>query len=96
MLIRYVALPTNRVQALREGALDDYGMKPERRTSDGAGVPCRHCLRNVEAGKDYLIQEYFEALALYTGSLPPRFADHPISPATVTIARQALHGPAVM
>lgn len=72
MLIRYVALPTNRVQALREGALDDYGMKPERRTSDGVGVPCRHCLRNVEAGKDYLVLAHrpFPALQPYAETGP--------------------------
>lgn len=72
MLIRYVALPTDRVQALRTGAPDDYGMMPERRTSDGAGVPCRHCLRNVEAGEDYLILAHrpFPALQPYAETGP--------------------------
>ena len=55
MLIRYVALPTDEVRALQAGAPDAYGMTPERRTSDGDGVPCRHCLRNVRAGEDYLV-----------------------------------------
>ena len=32
-------------------APDAYGMTPERRLSDGDGVPCRHCLRNVGAGE---------------------------------------------
>ena len=43
MLIRYVALPTDEVRALQAGAPDAYGMTPERRTSDGDGVPalCR-------------------------------------------------------
>lgn len=72
MLIRYVALPTNRVQALREGALDDYGMRPERRMSDGVGVPCRHCLRNVEAGRNFLVLAYrpFPALQPYAETGP--------------------------
>lgn len=58
MLIRYVALPTDRVRELQNGASDDYGLAPERRRSDGVGVPCRHCLRNVRAGEDYLILAY--------------------------------------
>lgn len=72
MLIRYVALPTDRVRALCQGAPDDYGLTPERRTSDGVGVPCRHCLRNVVAGRDYLILAYrpFPALQPYAETGP--------------------------
>ncbi len=51
MLIHYVALPTDRVRALQAGGPDAYGMTPERRISDGDGVPCRHCLQNVRAGE---------------------------------------------
>ena len=58
MLLRYVALPTEDVRALQRGGPDAYGMVPERRVSDGDGVPCRHCLKNVAAGKDYLILAY--------------------------------------
>ncbi|GLS28543.1 Protein of unknown function [Mesorhizobium albiziae] len=58
MLIRYVALPTDRVRALQAGGPDAYGMTPERRVSDGDGVPCRHCLNNVRAGEEYLILAY--------------------------------------
>ena len=58
MLLRYVALPTDEVRALQRGGLDAYGMAPERHISDGDGVPCRHCLRTVAAGKDYLILAY--------------------------------------
>jgi hypothetical protein len=58
MPIRYVALPTDRVRALQAGGTDAYGLTPERHVSDGDGVPCRHCLRNVEAGADYLILAY--------------------------------------
>ena len=35
------------------GAPDDYGLPPERRVSDGDGVPCRHCLQDVGKGEDY-------------------------------------------
>lgn len=58
MLIKYVALPTDAVRALQRGGPDAYGMPPERKVSDGDGVPCRHCLRNVRAGEDYLVLAY--------------------------------------
>jgi hypothetical protein len=55
VLIRFKAMPTDEVRALQAGAPDAYGMTPERKISDGDGVPCRHCLRNVRAGESYLI-----------------------------------------
>lgn len=58
MTIRFQALPTAAVRALQNGAPDAYGMTPERKISDGDGVPCRHCLRNVDAGEPYLILAY--------------------------------------
>lgn len=58
MTIQFVPMPTDSATALWSGAPDDYGMKPERRISDGDGVPCRHCLRDVEAGEAYLILAY--------------------------------------
>ena len=58
MQISFQALPTDHVRALQDGALDAYGLKPERRVSDGDGVPCRHCLRHVAAGEDYLVLAY--------------------------------------
>jgi len=72
MLLRYVALPTDRVRALQAGAADDYGRVPERHISDGDGMPCRHCLKNIEAGKEYLILAYrpFPALQPYAETGP--------------------------
>ena len=55
MLIRFKAMPTEEVRALQAGAADAYGLTPERKISDGDGVPCRHCLKNVRAGESYLI-----------------------------------------
>lgn len=55
MPIRFEALPTDAARALQRGGPDAYGHQPERRISDGAGVPCRHCLKTVEAGEPYLI-----------------------------------------
>lgn len=53
--ILFRALPTEIVEAYRNGGADAYGMAPERRTSDGDGIPCRHCLGFVAAGEEYLI-----------------------------------------
>ncbi|MBR0555841.1 DUF1203 domain-containing protein [Ciceribacter sp. L1K23] len=53
--ILFQALPTEMVAAYRAGGPDAYGMPPERRVSDGDGIPCRHCLGFVAAGEDYLV-----------------------------------------
>lgn len=55
MSIRVEALPTAVVESLQKGEPDSYGNLPEHRISGGTGVPCRHCLRQVAAGKPYLI-----------------------------------------
>lgn len=68
----FKALPTETVRALQAGAPDAYGMTPERRISDGDGVPCRHCLGNVAAGEPYLVLAYrpFPALQPYAETGP--------------------------
>lgn len=44
------------VADLRAGGPDANGQPAERGAiSDGSGVPCRHCLRHVPAGREYLI-----------------------------------------
>ncbi|MBZ9847863.1 DUF1203 domain-containing protein [Mesorhizobium sp. CA14] len=58
MTIQFKALPTEAVRALQRGGSDAYGRSPEHRISDGDGVPCRHCLRNVAEGDGYLIVAY--------------------------------------
>ncbi|CAH2406932.1 DUF1203 domain-containing protein [Mesorhizobium escarrei] len=58
MAIQFKALPTENVKALQRGGPDAYGLIPERRISDGDGVPCRHCLKNVAAGEAYLVLAY--------------------------------------
>ncbi len=55
MPIRYEALSTDLVRALQAGALDANGHAPERRVSDGAGNPCRHCLTDIAAGEPMLV-----------------------------------------
>lgn len=71
-LIRFLAMPTKEARHLQTGGADAYGMPPERQISDGDGVPCRHCLRNVPAGKPYLILAYrpFRALQPYAETGP--------------------------
>jgi Protein of unknown function (DUF1203). len=53
--ILFQALPSDVVETYRDGGFDAYGMTPERRVSDGDGIPCRHCLGFVAAGVEYLI-----------------------------------------
>ncbi len=52
---RYTPLASDLVVTYRNGGPDANGHAPERRTSDGSGVPCRHCLKQVAAGNDYLV-----------------------------------------
>lgn len=72
MTIQFIPLPTDRVRALQRGGPDAYGRTPERRCSDGGGVPCRHCLRDVPAGRDYLVLAHrpFETLQPYAETGP--------------------------
>jgi hypothetical protein len=72
MQILFKALPTEAVRALQMGAPDAYGAIPERKVSDGKGVPCRHCLQTVAAGQEYLILAYrpFPALQPYAETGP--------------------------
>jgi len=56
--IVFRAMPTAEVRYFQAGGLDAYGLAPERRMSDGDGVPCRHCLQDVAKGEAYLILAY--------------------------------------
>jgi hypothetical protein len=58
IMITYIAMPTEIARKFQSGAADAYDLAPERAVSDGDGVPCRHCLRDVAAGEDYLILAY--------------------------------------
>lgn len=58
MVLKFKALPTEAVRALQRGGADAYGDVPERKISDGDGVPCRHCLKNIAAGEPYLVLAY--------------------------------------
>lgn len=56
--VKFMAMPTDVARAYQSGEPDAYGRVPERRVSDGDGVPCRHCLQDVAAGDEYLILAY--------------------------------------
>lgn len=51
-------MPTEHARRYWAGGMDAHGRKPERHVSDGTGVPCRHCLRDVAAAEHYLILAY--------------------------------------
>lgn len=55
MTIRFIALSTDAVRALQSGGPDAYGAPAERAKCTGPGIPCRHCLKPVGPGADYLI-----------------------------------------
>lgn len=56
MTIRFEALSTESARALRAGAPDAYGNQAETYgVSDGQGLPCRHCLRDVPEGQKVLV-----------------------------------------
>ncbi|MEX0809627.1 MAG: DUF1203 domain-containing protein [Dongiaceae bacterium] len=55
MSVRYQALRTDLVRALQAGTPDANGQAPERHVSDGNGNPCRHCLKDIEAGAPMLV-----------------------------------------
>ena len=58
MTIAFTAMPTADAEHLRNGGTDAYGRVPETKVSDGPGYPCRHCLRNIDAGDDVLVVAY--------------------------------------
>ena len=64
MSVQFKALPTEAVRALQRGGPDAYGRMPERMISDGDGVPCRHCMRNVAQGDAYLVLAFRPFLEL--------------------------------
>ncbi len=53
--IRFVALPTEIVCAYQSGTPDANGQLPERHIAQETGLPCRHCLREIQVGEPYLI-----------------------------------------
>lgn len=73
-------LPDSIAAHYRAGGPDAYGLTPERRISDGQGVPCRHTLRLLPAGTPYLIVAHrpFAGLNPYTETGPIFLAADPL------------------
>lgn len=102
MTIRFTALPSDAVSALRTGGLDAYGEPVERHISDGDAYPCRHCLGAVAAGREYLIlahrpfdtrNPYAETGPIFLCADPcQRAPDSPTAPAILKSPSYILRG----
>lgn len=70
--IKFTALPTDQVQALRAGGSDANGQPAERAVSNGQGNPCRYCLDWIPEGKEMLILNHrpFDSVQPYAESGP--------------------------
>ena len=51
----FLPMETDAVRALQRGGPDANGRTPEKFMSDGTGLPCRHCLANIEEGDEVLV-----------------------------------------
>ena len=102
MTLRYSPRPSDLAAQYRRRGADAYGQAPERHISDGNGMPCRHCLGNIEAGDAYLILAYrpFPALQPYAETGPiflhaeecPAHEGHGIPPILTTSKDYLLRG----
>lgn len=72
MSIRFVALETTLVEAVRAGHTDANGQLPERRIAPENGYPCRHCLGPIGKGEPFLVLAHrpFPALQPYAETGP--------------------------
>ena len=55
MTVSFTPIPTAIVRAYQTGGPDANGQVPERQVADGAGNPCRHCLRMIPKGAGMLV-----------------------------------------
>ncbi len=94
MHIQFNGLPTSVVSQIKSTGRDAYGLPPERRRSDGAGIPCRHCLGQTPAGQDYLILAHrpFEGLNPYAETGPIFLCAAACTPPAPTDALPAMLG----
>jgi hypothetical protein len=70
--ITYSAMTIADAEVYWRGEPDANGQAPETAISDGDGVPCRHCFKDMEAGERYLILAYrpFPSLQPYAETGP--------------------------
>ena len=71
-MIRFTPMPTDIARAYQAGGPDAYGLAPERKTSDGGGNPCRHCLGMIPQGRGMLVLAHrpFPSLQPYAETGP--------------------------
>lgn len=95
-------MPRADSQHLQNGGPDAYGLVPERRVSDGSGLPCRATLAMIPEGAPYLVTAYrpFQGLNPYTETGPiflsadvvPEVTPSPELPAFLTSPDYILRG----
>ncbi|KGF69091.1 hypothetical protein LL06_12815 [Hoeflea sp. BAL378] len=82
MTLTFVPMDPATAAHLREGGPDSYGNPPEKKVSDGAGVPCRRCMKMVSRGEPYLVAAWrpFGALHAYAETGPVFLHAEPCAP----------------
>ena len=53
-MLKFNGMTTEEATHLWDGGADDHGNIPERAVSNGKDNPCRHCLRMIEEGDEFL------------------------------------------
>lgn len=53
--IKFIALTQNEAERYQAGLPDANAQIPEKYISDGSGIPCRTCLKDIDAGEAYLL-----------------------------------------
>jgi hypothetical protein len=102
MTIAFNAMPTVDAAHLWNGGTDAYDRLPETLVSNGPGYPCRHCLKNIDAGEELLVLAYrpFPELQPYAETGPiflhrqpcKRYAAEEILPPMLTSADYIVRG----
>jgi len=89
MQIKFEPMDTPTAEHLRNGGLDANGNQPERKISDGAGVPCRCCMKIVGKGEPYLIAAWrpFTATHAYAETGPVFLHAEPCTAGPVELGR---------
>ena len=87
MKLQFSGLPSAAVEAIHHTGLDSYGDPVERHPSAAeGGMPCRHCLQNVPAGKPFLALAHrpFTGRNPFTETGPIYLCDPFCAPATAS------------
>lgn len=67
MKLKFMPMATDKYTAYLNSGLDAHGNKPSLATSEGDGMPCRHCLEDIMQGEEYIALAYspFDAKHVY-------------------------------